>query len=68
LHPNDKHKETKFVAINVEKSKLTKHISKTISELREENEHLHKENDLLKNAAKNITKLKRVRQDVALAG
>ncbi len=55
FHPNDKNKEIKFVAVNVEKSKLTKHIKITLSELCKENEHLRKENDLLKNAAKNIT-------------
>lgn len=56
LHPNNKHKETKFVAVNVEKAKLTKHFSKTISDLRKENEHLRKENNLLNSATKNITK------------
>jgi hypothetical protein len=47
FHQGDKHKETKFVAVNLEKAKLSKHINTTISELRKENALLRKQNDLL---------------------
>lgn len=57
FHQGDKRKETKFVAVNLEEAKLSKHINTPMSELRKENTQLRKENDDLLNE-KNNTAIK----------
>lgn len=54
FHQSDKHKKTKFVAVNLEQAKLSKYIYNKTSELNKENTQLRKENDNLLNEKNNI--------------